>query len=93
MYRRMQRLDAAVHHFRKSGQLADVDDLQPGVAQRHAGAAGRHKLDAEAGKRAREFDDPGFVGDGNKGARGAAQMLGHGVYLHSLSDFVIPAPE
>ena len=77
MHRRMQRLDAAVHHFRKSGQIADVEHLESGIAQRHAGAAGRDELDAEAGERAREVDDAGFVGDGNEGARGAAEMLGH----------------
>ena len=86
----MQRLDAAVHHFRKSGQFADVEHLESGIAQRHAGAAGRNQLDAEAGQCAREVDDAGFVGDGNEGAGGAAEMFGHGVYLYSLSDFVIP---
>ncbi len=79
MHRRMQRLDAAVHHFRKSGQIADVEHLQPGVAERLAGAAGGDELDAEARKRAGEFDHSGFVGDGNEGARGAAQVVGHGV--------------
>ena len=49
MHRRMQRLDAAVHHFRKFGQFAHLDDRQAGIAQRHAGAAGRDELDAEPG--------------------------------------------
>ena len=63
--------------------------FKPGIAQRLAGAAGRNKLDAIAGKRARKFDDAGFVGDGNEGARGAAQMLGHVIaapYPYPLPD-------
>ena len=91
MHRRMQRLDPAIHHFGESGQFADVEYLEAGVAQRFAGTAGRDELDAEAGQRAREFDHARFVGDGNQGARGAAQMLGHGVSLHLLTRFVIPA--
>ena len=81
MNARMQRLDAAVHHFRKSGQFADVEHIQSGIAERHAGAAGRNQLDAEARQCAREVDDPGFVGDGNEGARGAAEMFGHGLSI------------
>ena len=65
--------------------------LRPGVAQRLARAAGRNELDAVAGERAGEFDDAGFVGDGNEGARGAAQMLGHGLSSTLLSRFVVQA--
>ena len=32
MHRRMQRLDPAIHHLGKSGEIADVDDLQAGIA-------------------------------------------------------------
>ena len=32
----MQRLDAAVHHFRKAGQFGDVEHVEAGVAQRLA---------------------------------------------------------
>ncbi len=31
VHRRMQRLDAAVHHFRETGQIADVAHFQPGI--------------------------------------------------------------
>ena len=48
MHRRMQRLDPAVHHFGKAGQIADVEHFETGVAQRLARAAGRDELDAEA---------------------------------------------
>ena len=69
MHGRMQRLDAAVHHFGKAGEIGDVEHGKPGVAQRLARAAGRDELDAVAGERAGEFDEPGLVGDGDEGAR------------------------
>ena len=78
MHGRMQRLDAAVHHFRKAGQFGHVARGKAGLAQRLARAAGRDQLDSVAGKSAGEFDDPGFVGDGEKGTRCAAKMFGHG---------------
>ena len=81
MDRRMQRLDPAVHHFGKSGEIADVEHGEPGVAQGLARAAGRNQLDAVAGQRAGEVDDAGFVGDGNEGARYAAELLGHRLSL------------
>ena len=37
VYARMQRLDAAVHHFRKSGQFADVEHLESGIARASSG--------------------------------------------------------
>ena len=79
MHRRMQGLDPAVHHFRKAGEIGNIEDGETGVAQRLARAAGRYELDAIAGEFAGEFDDAGFIGNGNEGARCAAQMLGHGV--------------
>ena len=78
MHRRMQRLDAAVHHFGKAGEVGDVEDRESGLAQRLARAAGRNEFDAVAGERAGEFDHPGLVGNGNEGARRAAQVFGHG---------------
>ena len=57
---------------------------EPGLAQRLARAAGGDELDAVARERAGEFDEPGLVGNGEEGARGAAQMFGHAVLL-SLS--------
>jgi hypothetical protein len=77
----MQRLDAAVHHFRKSGQVADVEHIESGIAQRHPGAAGRNQFDAEARQCARQVDDAGFVRDGNEGAGGAAEVFGHGLSI------------
>ena len=86
MHRRMQGLDAAVHHLRKAGQVGDVEDGEAGLAQRFARAAGRNELDAVAGERAGELDNPGLVGHGNEGAQCAAQMLGHGaVFTPAIS--------
>ena len=68
MHLGMQRLDAAVHHFGKAGQLGDVLDLQPGLGDRLRGAAGRDQLDAVAGQRLGELDQAGLVGNGNQGA-------------------------
>ncbi len=81
MDRRMQRLDPAVHHLGKTGEIADVEHVEPGVAQGLARAAGGNQLDAVAGQRAGKVDDAGFVGDGNEGARYAAELLGHRLSL------------
>ena len=78
VHRRMQGLDAAVHHLGEAGQLGNVDDREPRLAQRLARAAGGDEFDAVAGKRAGELDDPGLVGNGDESARGAAQIFGHG---------------
>jgi|GEM_PF-6315782 len=65
---RVQRLDAAVHHLREAGKVADVLHGQAGVAQRLGGAAGRDELDALVGQRAGEIDDSRLVGHGQQGA-------------------------
>ena len=64
MHLGVQRLDPAVHHFGKPGQLGDVFDLQPGRRDRLRGAAGGDELDAVAGERLGEFDQAGLVGNG-----------------------------
>ncbi len=70
MHGRMQRLDPAVHHFRKAGDVGYFGDGEAGSGQRHSCAAGRNELDAVVGQRARKLDQAGFVGNGNKGAGG-----------------------
>jgi len=62
----MQRLDAAIHHLGKAGQLRDVAHRQARLGERLGGAAGRDQLDGVAAKRAREIDQSGFVRDGEK---------------------------
>src|SRR4029077_11389930 len=56
----------------------NVDDREPGLAQRLARAAGGDEFDAVARKSAGELDDPALVGNGDESARGAAQIFGHG---------------
>jgi hypothetical protein len=64
----VERLDPAVHHLGKAGEVGDVAHFQPGVAQRLGGAAGRDQVDTLRGERRPEFDDPGLVGDREKRA-------------------------
>ena len=47
---RMQGLDAAVHDLRKAGFLGDFADVEAGLAQLPAGAAGGNELDARRGE-------------------------------------------
>ena len=72
MHLGMQRLDPAIHHLGKAGELGDVLDLQPGRGDRLGGAAGRDQFDAVAGQRLRELDQPGLVGNGQQSAGHAA---------------------
>ena len=63
---RVQRLDAAVEHFRETGVVADLGHGQPGVAQHFGGAAGGQQLDALGGEALSEFKNTRLVGDGNQ---------------------------
>ena len=60
---RMQRLHAAVEHFGKAGEIADVLYRQAGLAECTRGATGRDQLDAETCEHLGEIDEAGFVGD------------------------------
>ena len=75
---RMQRLQPAVHHLGKSGQLGDVDDLEAGLRQRRGGAAGRDDLDAARFERLAQFDEAGLVGNRDQGAADRREIKGHG---------------
>ena len=55
--RRMQRLDAAVHHLGKAGQLGDIGHREAGVGQGAGGAAGRHQLESTGGEALSEIGD------------------------------------
>ena len=57
----MQRLDAAVHHFGKAGDVADVDHRQARVGQRLGRAAGRDELEATVGQRLAKRNQAGFI--------------------------------
>ena len=82
----MQRLDAAVHHFGKAGELGDVEHGNAGIGQRLARAAGGNELDAVRGQRAGEIDQARLVGNGEEGARDAAEMVGHDVLASITAD-------
>ena len=75
--RRVQRLDAAVHHLGKAGEVGDVAHVMPRFAQRLCGAAGRHQLDAMADERGGKLGEPRLVADGKKRAADGNQV-GHG---------------
>ena len=75
---RMQRLQPAVHHLGKSGQLGDVDDLEAGFRQRRGGAAGRDQLDPARFQRLAQFDEAGLVGNRDEGATDRREIKGHG---------------
>jgi hypothetical protein len=93
MHGRVQRLDAAVHHFGETGEVSDVEHFQAGVGQRLARAAGRNQFDAIAGETAGEFDHSGFVGHGNESAGSAAQMVGHGTINITMAASAPPPPD
>ena len=57
----MQRLYAAIEHFREAGEVADVFDGETGFAQRARGTASGDELNTMTGKRFGEIDEPGFV--------------------------------
>ena len=77
----VQRLDAAVQHFREAGEFGDVFDGDAGIAQEFGGAAGGDEFDAEGGELAGELDQSGLVGDAENGALnpvGAGGMMASG---------------
>src|SRR6185436_3424 len=60
---RVQRLDAAIHHFGKAGHVADVDHRQAGIGQRFRGSAGRDQLEAPRKERFPKRNQAGFIGN------------------------------
>ena len=76
MHLGVQRLDAAVHHFGKAGQVGNIHDGQARVAQRLGRAAGRDQFDAMLAQRLSQFDEPRFVRYGQEGALDG--IVGHG---------------
>ena len=67
MHFRMQRLDAAVEHFREAGVVTDFGDGESGFAQQSGGAARRQEADAQGGESARKFEGAAFVGKADEG--------------------------
>src|SRR5438094_1715479 len=60
---RMQRLHTAVEHLWEAGQFRNVLYSDSGIAQQLRRAPGRNQLDPHAGELAREFREPGLLGD------------------------------
>src|SRR4029078_2903515 len=75
MYARMQRLHAAVHHFRKAGQLGAVTGGEAGRLQGRPRPARRDDLDAVRFQGGRERYETGLVGDRKEGSTNA--LIGH----------------
>jgi hypothetical protein len=59
MNHRVQRFDAAVHHFRKPGDAADRNDRKTALFQHARGTSGRHELESTYRKSARELEHTG----------------------------------
>ena len=90
MDRGMQRLDPAVHHFRKAGEIGDVEHGQAGLRQRLARTAGRDQLDSALRQRPREIHEAGLVGNGKQRAGDAAEMIGHDALANVTTGIVMP---
>ena len=73
----MQRLDTAIEHFGKAGEVGDVFDGDAGIAQKLGSASGGDEFDAEIGETPREIDEAGFVGYAENGALDAGSAAGH----------------
>ncbi len=73
---RMERLDTAVEHLRRTGDLGHVGDRQSGLAQGPCGATGGDQLEAAIDEAARELREAGLVGDGEQ--RPGARVVAHG---------------
>ena len=71
----MQRLHAAVEHFRKSGQVTDVFHRDSRIAKQLGGAAGRDQFHSHTRELAGKIRQAGFVGDTENRALNG---LGHG---------------
>ncbi len=75
MHHRVQRLDAAVHHLGKVGDLRNVAHRKARIAQRLGGAAGGDQLHAMRRQSGAEFGQAAFVGDGKQ--RALDRNVGH----------------
>ncbi len=62
VHERMQRLDAAVHHLGRAGDLRHLEHGKPGPGEGLCRAAGGHDLDAARDQAARELDEAALVG-------------------------------
>ena len=66
--RRVERLDAAAEHLRRTRHVLDLGDGQPLLCEELRGAAGRDELEPELVEAAREVVDALLLVDGDQGA-------------------------
>ena len=64
---RMQGFDAAVQHFRKSGVVTNLADIETGTAQLFGRAARGQEFDTLSGKSLSKFKCAAFVGKADQG--------------------------
>ena len=57
----MQRLDTAIHHFWKAGNLRHVDDGHARIGERARGAAGGHEFEPAAHETACKRDEAALL--------------------------------
>ena len=76
---RMQGLDPAVHHFRKTGVVGYFNSLDALFAQQLVGATGGEDFNALGGKLAGKVDDASLVGNADQCAayRQAGSLICH----------------
>jgi hypothetical protein len=70
MHLGVQGFDAAIEHFGETGDLGHFGHGQAFIGQQLGGAAGGQQLDAQGVQGLGEFNDAGFVGDGNECVHG-----------------------
>ena len=79
----VQRFHAAIEHLGEAGEIGDVFDRDPGIAQKLGGAASGDEFDSQGGELAGEVGQAGFIGDAENCAldagRHAKEPLGFSV--------------
>jgi hypothetical protein len=78
---RVQRLHAAVHHFREAGVIGHFGDGNAVVLEQLVGAAGGQQFHAGLAEVTGKVDDAGLVGDGNQGL---FDGLGHDALVSTM---------
>src|SRR5947209_15806108 len=69
VHARMQSLDPALKHLRKSGEAGNVADRNFFLSQQFGRTAGRNDVDTLSFESARKFGDAAFIGNGNECSR------------------------
>jgi hypothetical protein len=84
---RMQGFHPPIHHFRKAGDIRDIENRKAGIPDRLTGATGRYQFDPLLMQGPGEGDQIGLVRDGQQGTGDAAEFKRHGtVFLQTGGD-------